>query len=277
MFIKFKDASMISYSYEPTVISIQKEKYLIVPDFFREISCLIIDDKEYLPSIIPEWLPFTICKIKDNEYPVYDKFLKIITINTSIIIGKYSQKVSNEMYTYHKIIPKCRNSPRFLLFSFDVKKDKIDNSFEKSMLKDSNNKLYGVYYYHEEFKDFYRFHYLPVTILVNIIEGRNSDVISLPFEKGKNISKIGKNNITKNNMFNSNYKLHIPIDINLMIEGQIDNSETVKYKGSKRKVKLNYYKINNYNEFIFKKGKHDGFSSQDGNEKIFNNYLEIIT
>ena len=142
MFIKFKHGSIISYSYEPIIISIQKEKYLIVPDFFRKISHLIIDDKEYLPSIIPEWLPFTICKIKDSKYHVYDKFLKIITINTSIIIDKYVQKVSNEMYTYHKIIPNCRNSPRFLLFSIDIKKEKINNSFEKSMLKDSNNKLY---------------------------------------------------------------------------------------------------------------------------------------
>lgn len=275
MFIHFKNENILSYKYEPIIISVQKNIYIIVPDFFREISHITFDGNEYKPSIVPEWLPVSIFKIDKTDRHVYDKFLKITTSNTKIVIDDYEEKISTEMNIYHKIIPQCRNSPRFLTFSFDIQKEIINDSFTKTMLKDNSNKLFGVYYYHEDLGKFYRFHYIPVCMIVNIITGGNKDVISLNFEK-KKILKIGKCNIINSKMFNYNYKLNIFVDTNILLEGKLDDSEKVKYKGRKKNVNLPYYKITDYNEFTFKKGKQKYFSSQDGNDKLFQNYQKLF-
>lgn len=275
MFIHFKNENILSYKYEPIIISVQKDNYIIVPDFFREISQITFDGNEYKPSIVPEWLPVSIFKINKTDRHVYDKFLKITTSNTKIVIDDYEEKISTEMNIYHKIIPQCRNSPRFLTFSFDIQKDMINNDFTKTMLKDNSNKLFGVYYYHEDFEKCYRLHYIPINMIVNIITGSNKDVISLNFEK-KIVKKIGKCNINNNKMFNYNYKLNIFVDTNLLIEGRLDNSEKVKYKSRKKNVNLPYYKITDFNNFTFKKGKQTYFSSQDGNNEIFQDYQKLF-
>ena len=186
----------------------------------------------------------------------YDKFLTLITKNTKLKIGKYKKKIKNCMITYHKIIPDCLNSPRFYLYSFDVKISKLNNDFNEIIIKDKFEKLFGIYYYHEKIGDFYRFHFAPISLIIGIISGSNDKIISLPFERQK-IIKIGKNNVNNGDIFNYNLKMNLPVDINLLIEGKINNSETVIYKD--KCVKYQYYLLSEYDKFIFKKENKKNF------------------
>ena len=272
MIIEFEKNEIISYPYKPVFINYKKHKYMIVPDFFKKISKIIILEKEYIPTIVPEWLPFSIFLLDDNYKHTYDKFLKILTQNTKLHIGDYENKIKNCMITYHKIIPDCKNSPRFYLYTFDVP-IKVLEEFKEIMIKDKNNKLFGVYYYHEKIEDVYRFHFLPISLILSILAGGNKDVISLPFEK-KKVEKIGKNIVTNKEVFNANLKMNLPVDINMMIEGKLTESEKVKY--SDIETRYNYYKISNYKEFVFKKGKQYNFSSEDGNNDTFRTYLKCL-
>ncbi len=177
------------------------------------------------------------------------------------------------MITYHKIIPNCSNSPRFYLYSFDIKILRLEKEFNDIVIKDKFNKIFGVYYYHEKIGDFYRFHFIPISLIIGIISGSNKMIISLPFER-QEIKKIGKNNVNNGDIFNYNLKMNLPVDINLLIEGNINNKENVTYKN--KSVRYQYYILDEINNFIFKKGKHDKFSSMDGNNEIYQDYLKIF-
>ena len=112
-------------------------------------------------------------------------------------------------------------------------------------------------------------------MLIGIIKGKNSKVISLPFTNN-NVLKIGRNRVIDNKIYNPIYKMYFPIDVNLMIEGSIDKNENIIYTGIQRKQELQYYMIEKHNTYIFKKGKQNMFSSQDGNNDIFTTYQKLI-
>ena len=273
MFIHFNQEEPISYPYKPITITYQKRSYIIVPDFFKKISKVTTSGSDYEPLIVPQWLPFSIFQLKEEISGEYDKFLTLITKNTKLKIGNYKKKIKNCMITYHKIIPDCINSPRFYLYSFDVKISQLEKSFNEIVIKDKFNKIFGVYYYHEKIGNFYRFHFMPISLIIGIIAGSNDKIISLPFER-QPIKKIGKNNVNNGDIFNYNLKMNLPVDINLLIEGNINNKETVTYKD--KSARYQYYLLDEYDRFVFKKGKQDKFSSMDGNKETYLDYLKII-
>jgi len=272
MFIHFEEEDPISYPYEPITLNYKKQAYLIVPDFFKKISKVTIEGSIFEPLIVPQWLPFTIFSLGKDMVGTYNKFLTLITKNTKLKIGSYKKKIKNCMITYHKIIPDCSNSPRFYLYSFDVNCKLLRNDFTNIIIKDKFNKLFGIYYYHEKINEFYRFHFMPISLIIGIISGNNDKIISLPFERQK-IIKLGKNNVVNGDVFNYNLKMNLPVDINLLIEGNIDDKENVVYKD--KSVKYQYYLLEEYENYIFKKGKQDKFSSMDGNTDIYQDYIKI--
>ena len=277
MLIKFEEEEEISYPYKPITITYKKNQYLIVPDFFKKISKVTFEGKEYSPSIVPEWLPFSIILLNDRNTSDYEKYLKVMTQKTRLKIGSFKKKIRNYIMVYHKIIPECPYSPRFYMYSFDIRIKDLNADFRDIVIKDRLNKIFGIYYYHEVIEDRYRFHFIPISLIISIIEGGNLKVISLPFKR-EPILKIGKNLVSEGKIFNNNLRMKVPVDINLMIEGKLGDEEVVSYKSSLEKY--NYYEIVSVNvrneEFIFKKGLQDKFSSMTGNKKLYDNYLKLL-
>ena len=77
------------------------------------------------------------------------EFLTLITKIQNSKLENAKKKLPS-MITYLKIIPDCLNSPRFYLYSFDVKISKLNNDFNEIIIKDKFEKLFGIYYYHEK-------------------------------------------------------------------------------------------------------------------------------
>ena len=274
MFIHFDEEDPISYPYKPITINYQKKGYLIVPDFFKKILKVTIKGSIFEPIIVPQWLPFSIFLLEEDMTGTYNKFLKLLTKKTKLKVGSYKQKIRNCMITYHKIIPECTNSPRYYMYSFDILINKLKTELSEIVIKDKFNKLFGIYYYHEKIDNNYRFHFMPISLLLGIITGSNSQIISLPFKKEK-INKIGKNNVINGEIFNHNLKMHLPVDINLQIEGKLEKKENVTYKDKTERYQ--YYLLEDYENFIFKNGKQKSFSSMNGNQTVYNNYLKRFT
>lgn len=275
MEITFNDESILSYPFQPVIIEIDKISYLIVPDFFKKISHVTFDDIDYIPSIVPEWLPFSIVTLNKGNYKSFKKFLKIITTKTNVYVGNKRKGINNSILTnYHKVNPKCPGSPRYFTYSFQF--NDISNITERlNVIKDNQNKLFGIYYYHEKISEGnFKFHFIPISLFINIIEGGNTKVISLPF-KNKKVYKIGKNKIVMDAIYNNNMRVDIPVDISLLIDGKLENNEIIKYNDCVERVK--YYHLDKFEKYSFNKGEIEGFiSSMDGNKNLYQEYCKLI-
>lgn len=274
MLINYKD-DVFSYPFSPTVICYNKKNYLMVPDFFKSISSITVDDLEYIPSIVPEWLPFSMVEIdikKHSNLTVFNKFLKVKISKTTLYLGRKKYKMGcNTFINFHKVNPLCNGSPRFYTYSYEI--DNIKEN-ENICLKDNKGKLFAIYYYHEKINDKYRIHFIPISLFLNILDGGNTKVISLPF-KNEIVEKVGKINISMDEMYNYNLRLNLPVDINLMIDGKLEKQEIIKYKNSEERV--DYYHLKKYDKYVFSKESIDGLiSSMEGNKPIYDKYISII-
>lgn len=248
----------------PNFIKYNDKKYMIIPDYYQKIDHVIYNEIKFIPEIIPDWIPFSIFKLDgiDIDVNYYDKFSIIpgkeftIKNNNNRIINK------NYMLTYHKIIPKCLNSPRIMNYSFNINFNKNDFGNLKNSVLTSKNKLFGLYYYNEE----KIIHYFPISIILNIINGANKKVISLNFTSNK-VKKIGKTKIKDNKIYNYYLKMNIPVDLNLMIEGNDEKKEIVEYN-NKIKMETEYYQVTQYKGFVFRKGNDSNNISKNNSNLI---------
>ena len=198
-----------------------------------------------MPFKSPDWLPISIFKIENSDIPkdevVYENFRTTVDKKLELRFKKNLVKVKKITCNFEKICDNCLNCPRFLLFNLKVKNKKKYYS-EDFTLTYEDNKLLGILYNLDvENRDLY-VNFIPTYLIKRVFQKEKNFIISLPFDNSKNILKIGKNKIENGLIFNNSLRMNLPVDVNLLIEGEYNLEEEVSYK--KESQKINYYQIN---------------------------------
>ncbi len=237
-----------------TIVKINKENYIIVVDYFQRLIQVEFNQKKYLPFKSPDWLPITIFKITNSDIPkeevVYESFRTTLDKNIKLRFKNDLVKAKKITCGFQKICENCLNCPRFLLFKIKIKKKKkyISDNFS---LTYQDNKLSGIPYNIDGYNKYLEVNFIPIYLIKKVLQKENNFIISLPFDNSKRPIKIGKNKIDNGFIFNTSLKMNLPVDVNLLIEGEFDNEEIVSY--SKDTNKLKYYQIDRINDTILVK------------------------
>lgn len=227
-----------------TVIKINKENYIIVVDYFQRIKQIKFNEKVYLPYKSPDWLPISVFKIDNSDIPkdevVYENFRTTVDKNLKLRFEKDLLKVKKITCTFEKICDNCLNCPRFLLFNLKIKNKRKYHS-GNFRLTYEDNKLLGIPYSLDvENRDLY-VNFIPTYLIRKVFQKEKNFIISLPFDNSKRIIKVGKNKIENGLIFNNSLRMNLPVDVNLLIEGEYNLEEEVTYQRESQKIK--YYQI----------------------------------
>ena len=126
---------------------------------------------------------------------VLNNFNAILNRDIKLYLNNIEIKIAGYNNTYEKICENCRYCPRILLFDIIIK-DCVDKHMIKTFkLIDSDNKLCGIPYKMIVTGEYIRLQFIPIYLIKRFLEKICNNILSLPFDNTKEITKIGINKI----------------------------------------------------------------------------------